>query len=495
MGPSSPLPPSIAVIVVESSKEDYRILLQKLKATDRHVDAIRVESAGELREALRSRPYDVVLSEHRLSTVTSSDALKLVRDFDPDMPFLIVTSEIGEELAVEAVRGGADDYLLKDKLGRLVPALDRALERAANRRGLRKAEAALKESETRFAALTANLPGMVFQMQHSNGRFVLLYVSDGSYRVLGVAPQELMAEPSLFFDSLAPADAAQLRDMLTEVAATKPYVKWERMLPGRPGEEPRSIEIAARSRTLGSGAVVWDGIVTDITAVKGAQQELRELASHLTRAREEEREALARELHDDVGSTLTAVKFELAGLKSASRDSPAIAARLQEVDRLVDAVIMASTRITHDLRPGIIDEGIVASLEWQTRTFEQRMGIPCAFQASREDIALDEDSALAMFRVCQEALNNIAKHAHATRVDVRLDATDDALMLEIHDNGRGIAAADMAKRSCFGLRGMRERASSLGGEIEIRSDRNGGTTVAFSLFPEPSVNGHAGRDR
>jgi len=212
---------------------------------------------------------------------------------------------------------------------------------------------------------------------------------------------------------------------------------------------------------------------------------LRELASHLTHVREEERESIARELHDDVGSNLTAVKFGLASLKGALQQTPSIAAKLQDVDQLVDAVIMSSTRITHDLRPGIIDEGIVASLEWQARTFADRMGMPCSFRASREDIELDRNSAVAMFRVCQEALNNVAKHAHATRVDIRLDSTDDALMLEIHDNGNGIVAADMAKRSCFGLRGMKERAHSLGGEVEIRSDGDGGTTITFLLVPDP----------
>jgi signal transduction histidine kinase len=303
--------------------------------------------------------------------------------------------------------------------------------------------------------------------------------------MLGVAPDELLAEPVLLFEALAADAAAELQAALSE-AATAPFLKWEGALHGRPGEEPRWIEIAARSRTLTSGAVLWDGIMTDVTSAKQAQQGLRELASHLTRAREEERESIARELHDDVGSTLTAAKFELAWLKKASRDS-AIAAKLLEVDQLVDAVITSSSRITHDLRPGIIDEGIVASLEWQAQSFERRMGLPCSFQASREEIALDRDSAVAMFRIFQEALNNIAKHAHATRVDVRLDATADALMLEIHDNGKGIVPEDMAKPSCFGLRGMKERARSLGGELEIRSDS--GTTITFSLFPEIPATG------
>jgi len=317
-------------------------------------------------------------------------------------------------------------------------------------------------------------------------------VSDGSHRVLGLAPTQVRGNPALMFDSLAEADAADLRITLEETAAPAPFIKWEGALatPG-PDDEPRWIEVAARSRRHASGAVLWDGIVNDVTSAKQAQQGLAELASHLTRAREEEREAIARELHDDVGSSLTAVKYDLAWLRNAAREAPAIAAKLHEVDQAIDSVILSSTRIQHDLRPGIIDEGIVASLEWQTRAFERRMGIACSFHASQDEIELDRNSGVAMFRVCQEALNNIAKHAGATRVDVRLDATDDALMLEIHDNGRGIAGADMAKRSCFGLRGMKERARSLGGEVEIRSEGGGGTTVAFSLFRDAAAGGTA----
>ena len=135
----------------------------------------------------------------------------------------------------------------------------------------------------------------------------------------------------------------------------------------------------------------------------------------------------------------------------------------------------------HNLRPGILDEGIVASLEWQAHAFEQRMGIPTAFRASHEQVDLDRDQAVALFRVCQEALNNIAKHAGASRVDIRLDATDESLLFEISDDGKGIAALDMGKRDCFGLRGMQERARSLGGTLDIAGNLRGGTTITLSL--------------
>jgi two-component system, NarL family, sensor histidine kinase UhpB len=472
--------PSVSLIVIEDSEDDYVLLLRKLRASGMHVEARRVQTAATLRDALAEDACDIVIADHRLPQFTSLDALRLVREFDPDLPFLIVSGTIGEELAVEAMRAGADDYLMKDKLVRLVPAVERALKVAASRRGRRKAEAALRESELRFGALTANLPGMVFQLKCDGDMLSLLYVSEGSRRVLGLAPDQLTANPTLLFDALAVDDAEELRSTLIESGDSVPFVLWSGTLRSTDADDARWIELAARPRRVDSGAILWDGIVSDITAQHRDQHELHELASHLTRVREEEREAIAREIHDDVGSTLTAVKFDIAWLKNEARPMPTLAAKLQQVDQLVDSVIMSSTRIMHNLRPGILDEGIVASLEWQAHAFEQRMGVSCTFSASHEEIELDRDQAVALFRICQEALNNIAKHAAATRVNIRLDATDDSLLLEIQDNGRGIASDDLGKAHCFGLRGMKERARSLDGGLDIASGA-GGTTIALSL--------------
>src|SRR5690349_3077107 len=153
--------PPLALIVIEDSPDDYALLLARLARGERKVDAVRVETRQALDEALTSRRWDAVISDHRLPQFTSLEALAVVRAHDRELPFLIVSGAIGEEVAVEAMRAGADDYLMKDKLGRLEPALTRALEAAAARRRQRAAEQALIESELRFRALTANLPGMV----------------------------------------------------------------------------------------------------------------------------------------------------------------------------------------------------------------------------------------------------------------------------------------------------------------------------------------------
>jgi signal transduction histidine kinase len=233
---------------------------------------------------------------------------------------------------------------------------------------------------------------------------------------------------------------------------------------------------------------VWDGIVADITpqkraegALRASREELRTLAGHLTHVREQEREAIAREIHDDVGSTLTAIKFELAFLRGAVKAEAQVAAPLSRLGQLLDSAILSSTRIMHDLRPGILDEGVVAALEWQARSFAQRMRIDCRFTSSHDEIPLSPDQAIAVFRICQEALNNIAKYAEAKGVDIRLRAGAGRLTMEIDDDGKGIGPADLNRPDRFGLRGMRERAHSLGGSVEIAGTPGSGTTVRLAL--------------
>jgi len=487
-----PIELPLRLVVVEDSPSDFELLWRRLRADGWTIAPERVETEAELRAALADDSCAAVISDHQLPTLSSLEALAVVRAFDPLLPFLVVSGTIGQEVAVAAMRGGADDYIMKDDLGRLTPSLRRALSVAASRRSQREAEAALGESEARYRALAANLPGVVFQLQGTGTMLSLVYVNEGSRRIFGIAPEDILADPDLLLDLVAPGEREELVNVLAAAHERSGYVDWSRRIEPREGIAAEWVEVAARARTLASGATVWDCVVYDVTPQKTAEQELRksrqelrDLASHLTRLREEEREAIAREIHDDVGSTLNAVKFHFAWLKSEFRGNDVLAVKLAEMDQLVDSAIQSSTRIMHDLRPGILDEGIVASLEWQTRSFERRMGIPCAFVSSDEDIPLDRDAAVALFRICQEALNNVAKHAHASCVDVSLIATDARIDLEVRDDGDGIAPDDIGKVASFGLRGMGERALSLGGALRIGGEPGYGTVIAVWLPLEP----------
>ncbi|GIK86634.1 MAG: hypothetical protein BroJett026_21150 [Betaproteobacteria bacterium] len=498
---------ALALLVIEDAQDDFELIVARLAGSFPGLRARRVDGRDALEAALRDGTWAAVLCDHRLpGGLSSGEALRLVRAHAPDVPFLIVSGAIGDEAAIAALHAGASDCVGKDDLGRLAPALSRALDAARAQARRRDAEAALVESEARFRSLAANLPGMVFQVEADAGRLTPVYASEGARRLFGLSPEELAQQPGAWLACLRPEDAAALRTRLlvatAGVAVTAedrsppgPYVHWIELVAQAPdrtglGEGPRFLEITARGRRTSGARVLWDGIATDITRQKAVEaelrrsrEELRELAAHLDRVREGERAVIARELHDDVGSTLTGAKYQLKALRGQAAADAGLAAKLAELDALVDAAITASTRIMRDLRPPILDAGIVAAIEWQARSFEQRTGIRCRFDASAETIDLAPAQATAVFRVCQEALNNVVKHALARSVEVALSASEGELALEIRDDGRGIAPGDLAKRGHFGLRGMQERALALDGTVAVRPrDDAAGTSVVLT-FP------------
>lgn len=484
----------LGVVFVHDSDGDCRTLAAHLRRAGITIRSRRVATAGALEAALAAAPCDAVIADHRLAELSSGNALRIARRHDRDLPFLIVADAMGEELAVEAMRDGADDCLTTHNLGRLAPALLRAVESARTRRAQRDAERARLESEARFRALSANLPGMVFQLEVRGSAVMLVYASEGSRRLFGRVPQDLIGNARSWFALFAPEDETALAQLFLGVdgehAGGAPAPRPRRWIEhvatlrtARSGDD-RTIEFTARARHFGSDHVIWDGIASDITAQRHAEaalrtsrEELRELAGYLVRVREEERAAVARELHDDIGSTLTGIKFQLAYLKSCVGEDAALTSQLAHLDQLVEGVILASTRLMHDLRPGIVDEGIVPALEWQARTFEQRSGVACTFESSHEELALLPAASIALFRICQEALNNVAKHACASLAHVRLLAHDSELLLEIRDDGNGMPARGVDRRGHFGLRGMHERAEALGGTISITGTEEEGTTV------------------
>ena len=505
----SPSADALSLVVVEDSQDHYELIVKRLEAAFGPVRAVHVSDRKALDTALARGPYAAVVSDHRLPGFTSLDVLAAVRARDRDVPFVIVSAAIGEEMAVRLMQAGADDVVMKDRLERLAPALARAIEASRSRHRRREAEAALIESEARYRSLAANLPGMVFQIEADAGRLRPVFASEGARRLFSLPPAQMAVEPGAWLTRLAPAHAERLRTHFQVATAGITAFEWEdtpspsSASPSRnwieevvetpsdaaAGIARRYIEFTARARRVGPTRVLWDGIAIDITRQKEAEaelkrsrEELRELASHLAKVRESERAAIARELHDDVGSTLTAAKFQLQWLKGRVGSDAALLEKLAQLGGLVDGAITASSRIMHDLRPAILDQGIVAALEWQARSFEQHTSIACRFASSADEIALGPAQAIVVFRVCQEALNNVAKHAGAQRVEVMLTSADDGIALEIRDDGRGIDADAAARPGRFGLRGMQERALAIGADVAIGArDEGAGTSVRLTL--------------
>jgi len=351
-----PLPAGrLRILHVEDSEDDHALTVLQLSRAGLRADFRRVDDLRAFEVAL-AEPWDAILSDYNLPGFTGLDVLARFRETGLVLPFILVSGEIGEDMAVEAMRSGASDYLLKQNLARLAPALERAIEASESRRARLKAD------------------------------------------------QELAA----------------------------------------------------------------------------SRQRLSELAQHLQTSIESERSAISREIHDDVGGSLTALRFDLAWMARRVQDGEVLQ-RLASATETVTHAIEASQRIMHNLRPAILEQGLVAALQWMTRSFEQRHGIATVFRSSHESLpGLPPGVPLVAYRTVQEALTNVSKHAKASRVTVDLSLAHGVLSLEIVDNGRGLDEGALAKARSFGIRGLHERAGTVGGWIDLSSG-SGGTMLMLSV--------------
>ncbi len=214
-------------------------------------------------------------------------------------------------------------------------------------------------------------------------------------------------------------------------------------------------------------------------AVLDSRRHLSELAQHLQLSVETERAAIAREVHDDVGGALTAAKFDLAWIARHSESMP-VQMRVSSALEALDQAIEATQRIAHNLRPAILEQGLVAALQWMTAQFERRSGVNCRFRTSHEALELPSAVPLVAYRFAQEALTNVSKHAKATNTLVDLSLAHEVLSLEVSDDGQGLSMTDIAKSDSFGIRGLRERAGTVGGWVDVTSGRDG-TTLMLSI--------------
>ena len=349
----------LRVLHLEDSELDHELTCAHLRRGGLSVKIRRIDSEIEFLAAL-DLDWDVIISDYNLPGFSGLVALDLLTARGLDIPFILVSGEIGEDTAVEAMRNGASDYLLKNNLARLVPALLHAVEATETRRARVQADRELDESK----------------------------------------------------------------------------------------------------------------------------QRLRELAQHLQTSIEQERAAIAREIHDDVGGSLTALKFDLAWI-ARHTDSPAVLARVNSALETVTLAIDSSKRIMHNLRPAILEQGLVAALQWLATRFERRTGIECAARLPANGAELPPGVPLVAYRTAQEALTNVSKHAQASRVEIDLALAGGVLSLEIIDNGRGLSSDDLTKARSFGIRGLHERAGTVGGWVELTSG-SGGTTMILSVPLNPT---------
>lgn len=349
---------------------------------------------------------------------------------------------------------------------------------------------ALRSSMSRYHAIVSNTPGLVFQcLLKNDGSFSFPYLSDGCHALLGMSAEVLQEKPELFLELILPEDLAAYQASLAASAADIASWNWEGRIWIEHWQDIKWINLRCTPRSLVNGDIQWEGIMTNITQskmeeaeIKRSRAQLAELSAHIDRVKEQERARISREIHDELGGNLTAIKMALALLaKRLPASDSTLIEKAGYADSLVDRTIDAIHRIAGDLRPGILDCGIVAAIDWQAREFEKHAGLPCVVTSPKQDIQLYPEQATALFRIFQEALTNISKHAQASRVTVKLSRSNRNIRLEIADDGKGIGLRDQTKPDSFGIRGMKERAHALGGELTVSSPASGGCVVSIRI--------------
>ena len=353
------------LLLLEDSENDAELILLALADAGLAIEACRVETEAELRDALQRTPWDLLIADFNLPSFSAADALAMLKTFAFDMPFIVVSGCVGEEAAVAILKAGAHDFVSKDNLARLAPAIEREL----------------REAETRRAHLRAT--------------------------------QELVE----------------------------------------------------------------------------SRLQLRALSSHLQSVREDERARIARELHDELGQMLSALKIDVSWLRHhwQRNEAAVVDNKLNYMKLLIGDTIAGVRRISSDLRPVMLDDlGLKAAVEWLAEEFGRRHpGIHCELSFALGEQEIADTQATAAFRIVQECLTNASRHAEASTIHIFVGVAQDHLAITVRDNGRGLPAGPVGGGH-YGLLGMRERAQALGGRLDLHSTPDAGVSVeAFiPLTPE-----------
>jgi PAS domain S-box-containing protein len=688
----------LRLLAIEDSEEDLVLLMRELKAGGYEPECERVDTAGAMESAIAEKQWDIIISDYIMPQFSGLDALDIVRQSGFDIPFIIVSGKIGEDIAVEAMKAGAHDYIVKGNLARLVPAVERELREAETRKARRLAEEELRRYREHLEELVANRttelksaneqlqqeiidrktaeealrkavnrakdekakseaiiaalgdgiviqnrecrityqnrihkklvgdqPGQYCYRAHGSNEDVCedcpvemafddgrIHKAEGTIKTdKGVLSIEVTASPLRdatgeiiagieivrdvterrkmenelrehrdHLDLLVKERTAELRKVNRELRAEimrriqmeKELIESQRFVhriadatPNilylydvienkniyvnslvkdilgytpdaikkmkgaffktllHPDDAPVVASMAKRFLKAKDGDIIeseyrlknangeWRwfysrdivfkrtsdgllklilGISQDVTErkmveeeLKNSREQLRILLAHLQSVREDERTRISREIHDELGQSLTALKIDLSWLlKRLNKEQKPLVEKADLMSKLIDMNIQTVKRISAELRPGLLDDlGLPAAFEWQAEDFQKRTGIYCEVSIRPEDIALDRNLSTAIFRIFQETLTNVVRHAEARNVSVILRQKREEVLLEVKDDGNGITEKQISSPKSIGLIGMRERVHFFGGSVKISGKKDKGTVVTVTI--------------
>ncbi|MBI1175067.1 MAG: response regulator [Sideroxydans sp.] len=479
------------VLLVDSSQHDAQQVLDKLEAGGYQTRYWPGGDPDAMKTVLASYAPDIILCSYDLPALGGLHLLKLTKTMGQDIPFLFLCHDTQDKNINRAMQAGADDYLCKSDLSRLAFAIEHNLREAKIRRAHNESQATLQENQARLSAFISNLPGMAYQMLlAANGGTSFPYVSEGSWALLGLGPQELEKDAALFLNMIHQDDRPSYDLAIRLSAEQSSFWNWEGRISMPVTGEIKWINLRCSPRRLNNGSTQWEGVMFNITQSKAARieldrsrEELRALSQHVQDVREQERLNISREVHDNLGGILTAIKLEVVRMNNhLTAENRKVTEISKGIEELVDKCIIEARNISLMLRPGVLDcFGIVAAIEVEIEEFRKRTGIQCEFTNIDEREELDPELDIALFRIFQETLTNIIKHAQATRIKIDIRNQQHEVALMVSDNGRGLAETDKHKPHSFGLRGIQERITYFGGKLKISSAAGQGTSIAITI--------------
>jgi len=344
----------------------------------------------------------------------------------------------------------------------------------------RKAEEELISNERKYRTLVEQAIDAI-ALYDANGK--LLDVNTGAINLLGYSREELQQ--------------MSLKDILTQDEITVRPVQYEVLKTGKSTVKQRAmrkkdgtiVQTEVRSQQLPDGRFL--SVIRDLTDRIKAEEELKEsykairtLTDHLQKVREEERAHIAREIHDELGQQLTVLKMDVAWLnkKIDAADESPLKIKMKELLSMLDGTVKTVRRISSELRPSLLDDmGLFAAMEWHLEDFSKRTGLETSLLAGKEPEKLPDNIKTGLYRIFQESLTNVARHANATKVIIRAEAKDKMLVLSIEDNGAGFDVAKVKSKKTLGILGMQERSSMMGGNYSITTAPGKGTTIVVSV--------------
>lgn len=471
--------------MLEDVASDAELVEYELRKAGLAFTIRRVDTREGFLQEIKKRTPDVILADYHLPSFDGLSALELAREICPDPPFIIVSGALGEEVAVDTLKQGATDYVLKQRMTRLGAAVERALQEAEVRRQRQQAQERLRESEERFRTLFQTA-GSVISVVNPEGR--ILEFNLEAERVTGWRRQEVLGQG--YLKLLVPAAYGE---------AVK--ADFQKVLGG---QETRGFEMPLKMRDNEERPFLWnvnrllgkDGQILGVMAVgqeiaerKRAEEDLREseqklriLTSQILTAQEDERKRISRELHDELGQCLTVLKLSLRAVGKHLPEPLEVKEELGQMSLYLDEVIEKVRSLSRALSPAILEDlGLAPALNYLVNEFSRYYEIDYDFDLEDLDQLFPKEAQIIIFRIFQESLTNIAKHALAGKVRLAIQQADGAVRFEVEDDGQGFEVNRVLSRSSMekglGLAALNERAKMLGGTLQINSRKGRGTRI------------------